>query len=66
MQGPMPSPACAEGKEGPWKNVEKRMKNKEESEEPWKRGKAKPEQREREMVNEVEEETPSKTNKLKS
>ena len=43
-----------EGKEGPWKRGKKGMKNKEGKEEPWKRAKVKPEQREREMVNEVE------------
>ena len=39
---------------------EEGMKNEEGKEEPWKRGKVKPEKREGEMTNEVEKEKPSK------
>ena len=38
----------------------KGMNNEEGKEEPWKRGKVKPEKREGEMTNEVEKEKPSK------
>ena len=39
-----------------WRSYKKGLKNKEGKEEPWKRGKVKPEQMVREMVNEEEKE----------